>query len=41
MGSLDMMIAAQAVAIAATLLTHDRVFPRIKQLHLEDWTRSA
>lgn len=41
MGSLDMMIAAQALAIGATLVTHDRVFQRLKHLHIEDWTRSA
>jgi tRNA(fMet)-specific endonuclease VapC len=39
MGNLDMMIAAQALAARATLVTHDRVFSRVKQLKLEDWTK--
>jgi tRNA(fMet)-specific endonuclease VapC len=39
MGSLDMMIAAQALASGATLVTHDRVFQRVKHLRLEDWTK--
>lgn len=39
MGNLDMMIAAQALAIDATLVTHDRVFHRVKHLKIEDWTR--
>src|SRR5215831_4579396 len=39
MGNLDMMIAAQALAIDATLVSHDRVFQRMKHLKLEDWTR--
>jgi tRNA(fMet)-specific endonuclease VapC len=38
MGNLDMMIAAQAVATPAVLVTHDRVFRHVKQLQLEDWT---
>ncbi len=41
MGSLDMMIAAQALAIGATLVSHDRVFHRVKRLKLEDWTKPA
>jgi tRNA(fMet)-specific endonuclease VapC len=41
MGNLDMMIAAQALAAGATLVTHDRVFHRVKQLKIEDWTRSG
>ena len=40
MGNLDMMIAAQALAAQAVLITHDRVFRRLKQLKTEDWTRS-
>ncbi len=40
MGNLDMMIAAQALATEATLVTHDRVFQRVKHLKLEDWTRA-
>ena len=38
MGNLDMMIAAQALAVEATLVTHDRVFHRVKRLKIEDWT---
>lgn len=39
MGNLDMMIAAQTLAVGAVLVTHDRVFQRVKQLKIEDWTR--
>jgi tRNA(fMet)-specific endonuclease VapC len=39
MGNLDMMIAAQALAAEAVLVTHDRVFRRVKGLRVEDWTR--
>ena len=39
MGNLDMMIAAHALAAQAVLVTHDRVFHRIKHLRLEDWTK--
>ena len=38
MGNLDMMIAAHALAIEAVLVTHDRVFRRLKGLRTEDWT---
>ena len=38
MGNLDMMIAAQALAAEAVLVTHDRVFARLKALKIEDWT---
>jgi tRNA(fMet)-specific endonuclease VapC len=41
MGGLDMMIAAQALAIGAILVSHDRVFQRVKHLKLEDWTKSS
>ncbi len=41
MGNLDMMIAAQALASDLTLITHDRVFHRVKQLKIEDWTKSV
>ena len=37
MGNLDMMIAAQALAADATLVTRDKVFQRVKGLSLEDW----
>ncbi|HKI27534.1 MAG TPA: type II toxin-antitoxin system VapC family toxin [Candidatus Sulfotelmatobacter sp.] len=40
MGNLDLMIAAHALAIGATLVTHDRVFRHVKHLKLEDWTRA-
>lgn len=39
MGNLDMMIAAQAVAADAVLVTHDRVFRRVKGLKIEDWSK--
>jgi len=35
----DLMIAAQALAASATLVTHDRVFRRIKHLKIDDWTK--
>jgi len=41
MGNLDMMIAAQALAADAILVSHDRVFHRVKHLRLEDWTKPA
>jgi tRNA(fMet)-specific endonuclease VapC len=37
-GNLDMMIGAHAVAAGAILVSNDRVFARIKQLKVEDWT---
>jgi tRNA(fMet)-specific endonuclease VapC len=40
MGNLDMMIAAQALAAGAILVSSDRVFRRVKGLTIEDWTRS-
>jgi tRNA(fMet)-specific endonuclease VapC len=40
MGNLDLMIAAQALAVGATLVSNDRVFRRVKGLKVEDWTRS-
>jgi tRNA(fMet)-specific endonuclease VapC len=39
MGNLDMMIAAQALALGAVLATSDRVFGRIKGLKVENWAR--
>jgi tRNA(fMet)-specific endonuclease VapC len=39
MANFDLMIAAQALAVDATLVTHDRVFRRLKQLKIEDWTK--
>ena len=40
MGNLDMMIAAQALATEAVLVTHDRVFRRVKGLKSEDWSKA-
>jgi tRNA(fMet)-specific endonuclease VapC len=40
MGNLDMMIAAHVLAAEAVLVTHDRVFHRVKQLKIEDWTKA-
>jgi tRNA(fMet)-specific endonuclease VapC len=40
MGNLDMMIAAQALAAEATLVTSDRVFRRVKGLAVEDWSKA-
>lgn len=34
-----MMIAAQALAAGAILVSHDRVFQRVKHLKVEDWTQ--
>lgn len=39
MGNLDMMIAAQAVAVGVVLVSSDRVFRRVKGLKVEDWTK--
>jgi tRNA(fMet)-specific endonuclease VapC len=38
MGNLDLMIAAQALALGTILVTNDRVFRRVKGLKIEDWT---
>jgi tRNA(fMet)-specific endonuclease VapC len=38
-GSLDLMIAAQALAAEAVLVTHDRVFRKIRALKTEDWAK--
>lgn len=40
MGNLDMMTAAQALAAQAVLVTHDRVFRRVRQLRIEDWSKT-
>lgn len=40
MGNLDMMIAAQALAAEAVLVTSDRVFKRVVELTIEDWSKS-
>jgi tRNA(fMet)-specific endonuclease VapC len=39
MGNLDMLIAAQALAADAVLVTHDRVFRRVKGLRVDDWSK--
>ena len=39
MGNVDLMIAAQALAAGAVLVTHDHVFRRVKGLKVEDWSR--
>jgi tRNA(fMet)-specific endonuclease VapC len=40
MGNLDMMIAAQVLAAEAVLVTHDRVFRRVKGLKVQDWRKT-
>ena len=37
-GPLDLMIAAHALAVDAVLVSHDRVFRKVPELKLEDWT---
>ena len=37
-GNLDLLIAAHALAVSATLVTNDHVFARIKNLKTENWT---
>jgi tRNA(fMet)-specific endonuclease VapC len=39
MGNMDMMIAAQALAAEAVLVTADRVFRRVRGLKVEDWSK--
>jgi len=39
-GNLDLMIASQALAVGAIVVTNDRVFRRVKGLTVEDWTKS-
>ena len=41
MANFDLMIAAQALAAGLILVTHDKVFHRIRQLKIEDWTKAA
>ena len=40
MGNLDLMIAAQAIAVGAILVTNDRGFRKVKGLKIEDWSKS-
>jgi tRNA(fMet)-specific endonuclease VapC len=37
-GSLDLLIAAHALAVGAVLVTNDRAISQIAQLQIEDWT---
>lgn len=39
-GSLDLMIAAHALAAGLILVTNDQAFTRIKRLKIQDWTKS-
>jgi len=39
MGNLDLMIAAQAIAADAILVTNDRGFRKVKGLRIEDWSK--
>jgi len=38
LGNLDLLIAAHSLATGMVLVTCDRVFFRVKELHVEDWT---
>ena len=40
LGSMDMLIAAHALACDATLVTNDRAFQSAEGLKLADWTRA-
>jgi tRNA(fMet)-specific endonuclease VapC len=40
MGNMDLMIAAQALAVGAVLVTNDRVFRRLSGLKIDDWSKS-
>jgi tRNA(fMet)-specific endonuclease VapC len=40
MGNMDLMIAAQALALGVVLVTSDRVFRGVKGLGTEDWARA-
>jgi len=35
---LDLLIAAHALGVGATLVTNDRTFGQVVNLHIEDWT---
>jgi tRNA(fMet)-specific endonuclease VapC len=38
LGSLDLLIAAHALAAGAILVTNDRAFSQVAHLQIEDWT---
>lgn len=38
LGNMDTLIAAHALSVGATLVSHDRAFKRITGLRVEDWT---
>ena len=38
LGSLDLLIAAHALAMGVVLVTNDRAFSQVPQLEIEDWT---
>lgn len=38
LGALDMLIAAHALHINAVLVTNDKAFKHVADLHIEDWT---
>ncbi len=40
LGSLDMLIAAHAIACGAVLVTNDRAFRSVERLALADWTQA-
>jgi tRNA(fMet)-specific endonuclease VapC len=39
MSNMDMLIAAQAIAENATLVTNDKAFSQIKELKVENWVK--
>lgn len=38
LGSLDLLIAAHALHLGSVLVTNDRAFYQVADLHVEDWT---
>ncbi len=38
LGSLDLLIAAHALHLGSVLVTNDRAFCQVADLHVEDWT---
>jgi tRNA(fMet)-specific endonuclease VapC len=41
LGGMDMLIAAHALALRATLVTNDHAFRRVPNLTVEDWTSDS